>query len=700
MKRFGSLALLLLSLCPATHADQPGSNAIDNPLLAPFDTPFAVPPFAATRTEHFVPAFAEAMARHDAEVARIVDNPAAPTFANTVQAYLASGELLITITNIFDNTTGANTSAALQEISGEINPRLAAHRDALTLDPRLFARVKAVHDARDQEHLAPADAYLLSRLYQSFVLNGALLSPADQETLKAINQELAALAVTFDNNVLAETNAYRLVIERPEDLAGLPDAVIATAAEAAARDGLPGKWVFTTQKPSLIPFLQYARNRALRETLYTAYTNRGNRDNANDNKAVLARIVELRAAKAGLLGFPNYAAYKLQTSMAGTPERAFELLDSLWERSLVAARREIVELQALVDQEGGGFALAAWDWWYYAEKLRKAKYDLDETEIRPYFRLENVRDGLFMVAERLYGLTFTPLPDLPVPHPDAQAFEVKEADGSHLGVLYLDYYPRESKESGAWCLEYRGHHVLDGREITPITTVVCNLTRPTQDTPSLLSMDDTETLFHEFGHALESLVSQVPYARSYVATDFVELPSQIMEHWAFHPEVLRLYARHYQTGASIPEDLIARIRNATLFNQGFATTEYLAASLLDLGYHSLPPGTTVDVARFEREFFAKRGLPAEIVSRYRSTYFGHITGGYDAGYYSYIWSAVLDDDAFGAFASRGIFDQATAAAFRAQILERDGIAEPMEMFKSFMGREPSIEPLLKDRGLI
>ncbi len=703
MKTASLLALLCaiqLSVCAAAGALAAGGGDVDNPLLSSFDTPFGVPPFDQIRPEHFIPAFLAGMERQTAEVARIVDAPEAPNYRNTVVAYFQSGELLGRVSNIFDNTTGANTNAAIQKVAEAIRPRLAGHRDALTLDPRLFARIRAVHDGRVAQNLDPSDAYLLERLYESFVQNGALLPTDRQERLKAINRELASLTTQFDDNLLAETNDWRLVVDKPEDLAGLSEEIVATAAEAAAAAGLPGKWVFTTQKPSMIPFLQYAHNRELRRQIYTAYCNRGNNGDAKDNKAILARIVALRAEKANLLGFASYAAYKLQTRMAGTPEKTFELLDALWEKALPVARREAAELQALIDQEQGAFPLAAWDWWYYAEKLRKAKYDLDENELRPYFPVERVRDGMFEVANRLYGLVFLPLADLPAPHPDAQAYEVRRADDSHLGVLYLDFFPRESKEGGAWCLEYRGRHVRHGQVVAPITTMVCNLTRPTQDTPALLSMDDTETLFHEFGHALESLLAETPYATAYYALDFTELPSQIMEHWAFHPEVLPLYARHYRTGEAIPEDLIARIHKASLFNQGFATTEYLAAALLDLGYHGLPAGATVDVANFEQELFARRGLIPEIVSRYRSTYFGHIMGGYDAGYYSYIWSSVLDSDAFDLFRERGVFDRDTADSFRRNILARDGTADPMAMFVAFRGREPAIEPLLRKRGLM
>jgi peptidyl-dipeptidase Dcp len=704
MKKSVVVLWCILTLCLSLGCRQPQHEepviSVDNPLLAPFATPFGVPPFESIRPEHYLPAYAEGMRQQNEAIARITASEEPPTFANTVEAYFTSDELLTRVSGVFDNIASANTSPAIQAVAAEIRPRLASHEDAITLDPRLFARIQVVHEQKDQWGLDPARSYLIERLYRAFVLEGALLPADRQEELKRINSELASLAVQFDQNLLAETNAFKLVIDDPADLAGLSPAMVATAAETATREGLPGKWVFTTHKPSMIPFLQYATNRDLRQRLYAAYTSRGNNGNAQDNKQVLARIVELRASKAQLLGFPDYASYRLEPRMARTPARAYELLDTLWAKSLEVSRRETAELQALIDAEGGGFQLASWDWFYYAEKLRSAKYNLDENEIRPYFPLDDVREAMFTVAGRLYGLTFTPIAAIPLPHPDARAYEVKEADGRHVGVLYLDCFPRESKEGGAWCMEYCGHHLRDGQEVAPVTTMVCNLTRPTQDTPSLLSMDDASTLFHEFGHALESLLSQVPYTTAYAAMDFVELPSQIMEHWAFHPEVLKLCARHYQTGAPIPDDLIARIKNAALFNQGFATTEYLAASLLDLGYHSLPAGQQVDVPTFEQDLFDRYGLPAEIVSRYRSTYFGHITGGYDAGYYSYIWSAVLDNDAFTRFEQNGIFDRTTATAFRTQILERDGVADPMAMFVDFMGREPAVEPLLKARGLM
>lgn len=542
--------------------------------------------------------------------------------------------------------------------------------------------------------------YLLENIYKTFVRNGANLSIEKQNELKKINQELSSLIVKFDQNLLAETNDFKLVIDKKEDLAGLPQAVIDAASETAINDSMNGKWVFTTQKASMIPFLQYSENRMLREKIYKAYTNRGNNNNVYDNKKVLAKIVVLRSQKAKLLGYADYASYKLESRMAKTPDKVFELLDKMWTPAINVAKNEAKDLQAIIIKEGGKFNLEAWDWMFYAEKLHKQKYDIDETAVRPYFKMENVNEGIFMVANKLYGLTFEPIKDIPLPHPDANAFEVKDVDGSHLGVLYMDFFPRESKEGGAWCDAYRSFKIKNGKPVTPVVTVVCNFTKPTNDLPALLSMDETETIFHEFGHALEGLMSKTTYPTTFVAQDFVELPSQLMEHWAFNKDVLKMYAKHYKTGEAIPDDLIAKINNASLFNQGFATTEYLAASYLDMAYHSQKDIKNLDVAKFEKEYFQKIGLIPQIDSRYKGTYFGHIMGGYDAGYYGYTWAAVLDNDAFDAFKEKGIFDKETATSFRKNILEKDGSEDPTKMYVNFRGREAKIEPLLKSRGLL
>jgi peptidyl-dipeptidase Dcp len=676
------------------------TNVSDNPLLQTFNTPFGVPPFDKIKPSDFPSAFDEGMKKQNEEIAVIANSTEAPTFSNTIEAYMNSGELINSVSSIFTNLNSSNTNDELQKINEDISPKMAAHKDNITLNAKLFERIKSVYDHKEKWNLNEEQSFLLENIYKTFVRNGALLPADKQEELKKINQDLSSQIVKFDQNILAETNDFKLIIDKKEDLAGLPDAVIAAAAETAQKDSLSGKWIFTTSKASMIPFLQYAQNRSLREKIYKAYTNRGNNNNANDNKAILAQIVILRSQKANLLGYPDYASYKLEDRMAKTPDKVFELLNRLWVPSIKVAKNEVKELQSIIDKEGGKFKLEAWDWGYYAEKLHVEKYNIDEGALKPYFKLENVREGAFTVANKLYGLTFEPIKDIPLPHPDATAFEVKEANGNHLGVLYMDFFPRESKEGGAWCDSYRSYHLKNGKPVTPVATVVCNFTKPTKDLPSLLTMDETETLFHEFGHALEGLMCKNSYPISFVAQDFVELPSQLNEHWAFNEEVLKLYAKNYKTGEIIPDDLIQKIKKGGLFNQGFITTEYLAASLLDMAYHTQKDIKEIDIEKFEKDYFNKIGLIPEIDSRYRSTYFGHITGGYDAGYYGYIWSAVLDNDAFEAFKEKGIFNKETAAKYRKCILEKDGTVDPVKMYTNFRGREAKIEPLLKSRGLL
>ncbi|MEZ4387961.1 MAG: M3 family metallopeptidase [Candidatus Krumholzibacteriia bacterium] len=677
-----------------------GHATADNPLLTASNTPFDVPPFDRLEPVHFEPAFAEGMRRERAEVAAIAGNPEAPTFANTVAALDRAGELLREVEHIFDGLTGSCTSEELQQINQRISPQLAAHRDAIQLDPQIFARLRILHDARDTLDLDPEQRHLLDYMYRSGVRAGALLAPPDQARLREINQALSGLEVRFDDNLLAETNAFELVLTDPADLDGLPAPVIAAAAAAATDAGHPGAWLFTTHKPSLLPFLTYARNRELRQRLFTAYTRRGNQGNAHDNTGILAEVLALRLERARLLGYETYADYVLERRMAGSPARVYDLLDRLWEASLPVARAEVAAMQRIIDREDGGFPLAPWDWWYYAEKVRKQDYDLDDSELRPYFELARVRDGVFWVANQLYGLEFTPLADIPRPHPEAEAFEVKERDGSHCAVIYLDYHPRPGKGQGAWCGTYRSQNRSQGREVDPIVDLVCNFTRSSGDTPALLSLDEVETLFHEFGHALDSMLSDVTYNTLDRSADFSELPSQIMEHWALEPEVLRHYGRHYRTGEVIPDALIAKIGASKHFNQGFATVEYLAASLLDMKLHTLRDAAALDVMALERTYLQEVGLIPQIVPRYRASYFGHIMGGYAAGYYGYIWCGVLDNDAFEAFSEAGIFDQATAERFRRTILARNGTADFMQMYLDFRGREPRIEPLLRARGLL
>jgi peptidyl-dipeptidase Dcp len=683
--------------CGGQGAEEATTDA--NPFFADYGTPFNVHPFDRIEEAHFVPAFEKGMAEQNAEITAIVANEEAPTFDNTIAALDRSGGLLGEVSRVFFALTGSNTNDQIQEIQKEIAPRLAAHRDEIQLNPELFGRIKEVYDEREDAGLNREQLFLLENLYKRYVRNGALLDDDEQTRLKEINQRLSQLRVDFGKNLLAETNAFTLVITDEADLAGLPAGVIETAAATAAREELENAWVFTTHKPSMLPFLTYAENRDLREQLLTAYTVRGDQNNSNDNKAIMAEIINLRIEKARLLGYESFAHYTLETRMAGTPEAVYDLLDQLWAASLPVAKREVVEMQAIIDAEGGGFELAPWDWWYYAEKVRKAKYDLDDNELRPYFERDRVRDGVFYVANRLYGLTFEELHDMPTPHPDAEVFQVLEADGSHAAVIYMDYHPRESKRGGAWCGRFRSQNRANGVEVDPVINLVTNFTTATEDTPALLSLDEVTTLFHEFGHALDGILADVTYRTSFRSTDFAELPSQIMEHWALHPEVLKVYATHYETGEPIPDELIAKIEKSSFFNQGFIQVEYLAASLLDMEYHTLTEPVELDVNAFEDAYFDEIGLIPEIVSRYRTTYFSHITGGYAAGYYGYIWSGVLDHDAFAAFEETSLFDQETARRFRSEVLAVSGTADFMDMWVAFRGREPEIDPLLRNLGL-
>lgn len=687
------LASIAAVSCNTAKKDQ------GNPFFAEWQTPFGVPPFDLIENDHYMPAIDSGITAARTEIDAIVSSTEPATFANTVATYDRAGQLLNKVAYVFYSQTSANTNDTLEQLQMEVAPKISAFSDEVLLNAGLFARVKAVYENREAEQLNAEELFLLENLYKGFVRNGALLDSADQETLKKLNQEISVLAVQFSQNVLGETNDFKLVIDNEADLAGLPAGVIANAAEMAKADGMEGKWVFTTQKPSMIPFLQYADNRDLRKKLYDAYLNRGNNGNDRDNNKILADLVRLRAERAKLLGYDTHADLVLETRMAKTPENVLNLLTDLLDRALPVAKRERDEMQQIIDAEGGNFKLEAHDWWYYAEKLRKAKYDLDDTELRPYFTLDNVRDGAFAVANKLYGITFTRIEDIPLPHPDAQAFEVREADGSHVGVLYMDFYPRQSKRQGAWCGGYRDHRVIDGKEITPVVTIVGNFTPPAEGKPALLSMDDVLTLFHEFGHGLQALFSDNTYGSTTVAWDIVELPSQIMEHWATEPEVLNMYAKHYETGEVIPQELVDKIRNSSYFNTGFDNVEIMAASLLDMAYYSLEAPANVDVQTFEKETMKKIGLIPEIEPRYRSTYFLHIIDGYDAGYYVYTWAAVLDNDAFEAFKENGIFDQATATSFRKNVLAPMGTMDAEQMYLNFRGREPDIEPLLRNRGL-
>ncbi len=692
-----NIATLLMTISPAI--------ASENPFFTEWNTPFGVPPFDQIKLEHYAPAFEEGMKQQKEEVAAITKSPLAATFENTVEALERSGVLLDRVGNVFFAMKSSMTNDELEAVAKDIVPRLSKHSDEILLSDPLFRRIEAVYEGKSNLGLTAEQSRLLEETYKSFVRGGARLAPEKKARLTEINAELSLLGLDFAEHLLKENNRFELVIDNKSDMSGLPEGVVAAAAETARQRGREGQWVFTLHKPSMIPFLQYSERRELREKIYQAYINCGNHDDELDNKKLCARMAALRVEKARLLGYETHAHFVLEENMAKEPEKVYQLLRQLWTPALARAKAEAAEMQKMIDAEGGGFKLQSWDWWYYAEKVKKARYDLDETMLRPYLKLENVIEGAFDVAARLYGLRFEKQTGVPVYHADVTAYEVKDADGSHVGLLYVDYFPRESKRGGAWMSEFRAQARIGGKNIRPVIYNVGNFSKPTGDKPSLLSFEETETLFHEFGHALHGLLSDCTYkslSGTSVPRDFVELPSQIMENWASEPEVLKMYARHYETGQPMPDELIEKINKSRHFNQGFETTEYLAASFLDMDWHTLAEADPDrDVLAFESKSLARIGLIPEIISRYRSPYFQHIfAGGYSAGYYSYIWSAVLDADAFEAFKETGnLFDPKTAALFRENVLSKGNSDEPMTLYKRFRGKEPAIEPLLKRRGL-
>lgn len=679
-----------------------GQQAADtgNPFLSEFETPYGTPDFDRIKVEHYEPAFLKGIEQQNEEIKAIVENPEEPSFENTIVALDNSGEILARVSGVFFALTEADTNDEMMALEAKIAPMLSEHSDNIFLNQDLYKRVAAVHAQEEagKIQLTTEQHYLLDKYYKEFVRSGAGLDAQKQERLREINKQLSTLTIEFGNHVLADNNDYLLVVDKKEDLAGLPDAVIAGAAQEAKAHGKDGKWVFTLQESSRTPLLQYAQNRELRKNIYQAYTSLGNRSNANDNKEVLKKVLALRLEKAQLMGFNNFAEYQLADNMAKNPKNALDLLYGLWEYSIKNAKAEAAELQKIMDREGKGEKLEAWDWWYYAEKLRQEKYDLNEDAIKPYFSQEDVHNGLCTVVNKLYGITLTPCDSISVYNKDVKTYIVKDADGSLLGVFYSDYMPRASKRSGAWMSNFREQQ----EGVRPLIYNVASFTKPAGDLPSLLTIDEARTMYHEFGHALHGLLTQCKYkgvSGTSVAQDFVELPSQIMEHWAVEPEVLKMYAKHYQTREVIPDSLIAKIENQALFNQGFMTTELLAAAILDMEMHCLTTMEGFDVLQFEKQLMDKLGLIPQIAPRYRSTYFNHIMGGYAAGYYSYIWAERLDTDAFEAFKEHGLFDQATATSFRKNILEKGGSDDPMKLYVTFRGAEPSLDALLKTRGL-
>lgn len=676
-----------------------------NPFYETYVAPYGVPPFDKIENKHYLPAFKEGIAQHNREIEQIASNSTAPDFSNTIVALDKSGDLLGRVSYVFYNVKEANTNDSIDQVAEVIAPLISQHTDEVYLNEKLFARVQAVFEQKEKLNLNREESRLLEEIYKRFVRGGANLANEKKEQFKKINSELSLLELKFGNNMLAETNNFKLIIEKQEELKGLPESVVAGAADEANAANLNGKWVFTLQKPSWIPFLTYAENRNLREQLYKAMYNRSNNNNEYDNKSVINKIVNLRLQKANILGFDSWAAFVLDDCMAKTPANVYDLIGKVWTPGLQRAKEEAKDMQAMINREGGKFKLASWDWWYYSEKVRKEKYDLDEEEVRPYFELTNVREGAFAVAGKLFGLTFKQIENMPLYHPECQVFEVKDRDSSLIGILYMDFFPRSSKKGGAWMNNYRDQvHYSGEADIRPVVSITCNFSKPVGDKPALLSFDEVETLFHEFGHGLHGLLSQCHYktlSGTAVARDFVELPSQVMEHWAVEPEVLKMYAKHYKTGEVIPQTLVDKIIKAGKFNQGFVTTEFLAAAILDMDFHTITKPADLDVDAFEKSSMEKAGLIPEIIPRYRSTYFNHVfPGGYSSGYYSYIWAEVLDADAFEAFLEKGnIFDPEVAGSFRKNVLERGGTEEAMKLYVDFRGKTPGIEPLLKNRGL-
>lgn len=689
-----SILILAASCMMYSCATQTESN----PFFTEFQTPNGVPPFDKIKLEHYEPAFQKGVEEQNANILAIINNTEAPTFENVIAALDNSSPMLDRVGGVFHNMTEAETTDGLTELSIKLAPALSEHGDNIYLNQDLFKKVNAVYQQKESLGLNTEQQRLLEKQYKDFVRSGASLSEDKQGRLREINKQLSTLSITFSNNILNENNDFKLFVDKKEDLIGLPESFCQSAAQEAQANGQDGKWLFTLHNASRLPFLQYSANRPLRETMYKAYINRGNNDDKNDNKKIIADIISLRLEKAQLLGFDCYSNFVLDTKMAKNSATVMDFLNNLWGYALPKAKAEAAELQNLMDKEGKGENLEAWDWWYYTEKLRKEKYNLEEEDIKPYFKLENVRNGAFAVANKLYGITMTKLDGIPVYHPDVEVFEVKAEDGSQVGIFYVDYFPRSGKRGGAWMSNYREQY----GEIRPLVCNVCSFTKPVGNTPSLLTMDEVETLFHEFGHALHGLLTRCQYkgtSGTNVVRDFVELPSQINEHWATEPEVLKMYAKHYQTGEVIPDSLIEKILKQKTFNQGFMTTELLAAAILDMNLHNLTNTQGVDVVAYEKEAMDQLGLISQIAPRYRTTYFNHIIGGYAAGYYSYLWANVLDNDAFEAFKEHGIFDKQTAELFRQNVLEKGDSEDPMTLYKNFRGAEPQLDPMLKNRGM-
>lgn len=675
----------------------------ENPFLSAYDTPYEIPPFDKIEVGDYLPALEAGIEQQKAEIDSIVNNPDEPTFENTIMPMERSGEILDKVAAVFFALEESNSTDELVEVSEKFTPRYSQFNDEISMNDALFQRIKAVYDKRD--NLAPDQKRAVEEYYKNFTRNGALLSPEKKEELKAVNTELANLYLAFNKNLLKANNAFSIVVEDSARLAGLPESSIGQAAQVAKDRGLEGKWVFTLHAPSRLPLLQYAEDRDLREQMYKGYTTQGTEGEYN-NLPIINKILQARTKKAQLLGFENFGAYMTDNVMAKTTSAAENLLMQIWTPAVARVHEEVAEMQALADEQGAGIKIEPWDYYYYAEQVRKKKFDLDENEVRQYFALDSVRNGIFTMAEKLYGVKFTEMPDAPRYYPEVTVYDVTDAaTGDHIAVFMTDYFTRESKRQGAWMSEFKGSwQNEDGTSSRPIVYNIGNFSGPTGDVPALLTIDEVETMFHEFGHGLHGMLSKArlkSQAGTNVDRDFVELPSQIHEHWAFEPELLRVYAHHWKTGEVIPDELIKKLEASATHNQGFTTAELAGAALLDLQYGKLNTEKDIDVLEFEKSVADKLGMPAELTFRYRSPYFKHIFGsdGYASGYYTYLWAEVLDADGFELFKEKGIFDPATAKAFKENVLEKGGSVDPMELYVNFRGHEPSVDALLRNRGL-
>lgn len=673
----------------------------ENPFFGEYNTPYNIPPFEKIQIADYMPAFEEAIAQHNQEIAAIVNNRAVPDFENTIVALDNSGEMLEKVSYVFSGLYEVVSTPEFQKVGAQVFPMLAAHSDEIKMNEGLFQKIKSVYDNRAKFNLTTPQLRLLEKYYKDFARNGALLSEEKKAELKDINDQLSKLCLQFGDNILKDTNKWTLVVDNEKDLAGLPASSIAVAAEEAKAMGKEGKWVFTLHAPSRLPFLTYADNRDLREKMYMAYTNIANNNDENDNKAIINQILKLRLQKAKLFGFDSFAAYQMDNVMAKTVEDAEELLYKVWKPAVAKAHEEIADMQKYVDNHGGNFKIAAWDYYYYAEKVKKEKFNFDENDVRAYFPIENVRKGIFTMAERLYGITFKEVNNVPIYHPDVKVYEVLDKDGKHLSMFMTDYYARGGKRQGAWMFVYQ--EANGTKDVRPIVYNVGNFSKPTADSPSLLTLDEVETMFHEFGHGLHGMLTRTQYkgnAGTNVDRDFVEFPSQLHEHWMLEPELLKVYARHYKTGEVIPDELVNKLIESSKFNQGFVNTELAGAALLDIEWHKLNDGKDVDVAEFEANVSKKLGMPEEIGYRYRSTYFNHIFSSdqYAAGYYTYLWAQVLDCDGYEVFMKEGVFNPETAARLK-HVLESGNDEDPMKLYEGFAGHRPDADALLRDKGL-